>query len=275
MVVSILISALLAQSGCTKDTDCKGERVCEEGRCVNPTPTAPPPPAPTPPPMTSSAPANEYPKVVHRDGLVCVQTLKDNGQLEEACRPETARTPLNSGATSTPSEPPEYELPATPTRARRRARFQQDEPAPPPRSRFVADFGALGGVAIGFVGSATLALPQFNAHVELGGRLTPNVGLGAVIDEKLAFNGFGAISITSLCLGLRLGDASHTTLAAGFGGLYGVTGASTVGGIVGTVLVHSTFIVSGGFGIHFQGGLSFDASGAFLSFGLGLGGSVI
>jgi Tol biopolymer transport system component len=33
--------------GCTKDTDCKGDRVCDHGSCVSPSaPPAPPPPAP-------------------------------------------------------------------------------------------------------------------------------------------------------------------------------------------------------------------------------------
>ena len=31
--------------GCTKDTDCKGDRVCQRGECVDPTPT----PTPAPP----------------------------------------------------------------------------------------------------------------------------------------------------------------------------------------------------------------------------------
>jgi hypothetical protein len=31
-----------AAVGCAKDTDCKGDRVCESGRCVNPSPAAAP-----------------------------------------------------------------------------------------------------------------------------------------------------------------------------------------------------------------------------------------
>lgn len=41
--------------GCGKDTDCKGTRVCVDGKCVNPPPAAlPPPPAPD-----ASSPAPE------------------------------------------------------------------------------------------------------------------------------------------------------------------------------------------------------------------------
>ncbi|MFT7622070.1 MAG: hypothetical protein ACI9WU_001237 [Myxococcota bacterium] len=44
-----------APSGCTKDTDCKGDRICDAGKCVSPKtttppPTTPPPVVPTPPP---------------------------------------------------------------------------------------------------------------------------------------------------------------------------------------------------------------------------------
>jgi hypothetical protein len=33
----------VAHAGCDKDTDCKGDRICEAGTCVNPTASAPPP----------------------------------------------------------------------------------------------------------------------------------------------------------------------------------------------------------------------------------------
>lgn len=37
---------------------------------------------------TSDAPAADYPKVVHRDGNVCVQELDATGAVTESCRPE-------------------------------------------------------------------------------------------------------------------------------------------------------------------------------------------
>lgn len=37
----------VAHAGCEKDTDCKGDRICEAGSCVNPTAAAPAAPAPT------------------------------------------------------------------------------------------------------------------------------------------------------------------------------------------------------------------------------------
>ena len=51
-----------AQAGCEKDTDCKGERICEAGECVNPTSTKPAAtdgPTETPEPTSSETPAEE------------------------------------------------------------------------------------------------------------------------------------------------------------------------------------------------------------------------
>jgi hypothetical protein len=46
-----------AASGCQYDTQCKGERVCSAGACVDPAPPAAAPPAePTPPAATTPAP---------------------------------------------------------------------------------------------------------------------------------------------------------------------------------------------------------------------------
>lgn len=40
----VLLTGALAQAQCTKDTDCKGDRVCTAGACLVPTPEAAPPP---------------------------------------------------------------------------------------------------------------------------------------------------------------------------------------------------------------------------------------
>jgi hypothetical protein len=42
---AVLLLSTLSHAQCTKDTDCKGDRVCEAGKCVSPAlPPAPPPP---------------------------------------------------------------------------------------------------------------------------------------------------------------------------------------------------------------------------------------
>lgn len=65
----ILLFSGVARAQCTKDTDCKGDRICEEGKCtspsaVTPAPTPVPPPAP---PATAPAPppVPEAPPVAH------------------------------------------------------------------------------------------------------------------------------------------------------------------------------------------------------------------
>ncbi len=47
-----------AAGGCQYDTQCKGERICEAGRCVEPTQrAAEPPPVAEPPPAATTPPA--------------------------------------------------------------------------------------------------------------------------------------------------------------------------------------------------------------------------
>jgi hypothetical protein len=118
-MLSLAVTIVVA-AGCSKDTDCKGDRICEKAVCVSPSSTdagewalpsprftgarapAPPPAppiveAPPPPPTTGRPPlrpkaitAEErtYPRVVRRPGQVCVQSLTEKGALQESCRPE-------------------------------------------------------------------------------------------------------------------------------------------------------------------------------------------
>lgn len=117
-------SLVVLAAGCSKDTDCKGDRICERAVCVSPraqgsvdagewalpanarlkpaTPAPPPapplvaapPPAPSPvgrPPLRPkgiSAEERVFPRVVRKPGQVCVQSLDDKGSLQESCRPE-------------------------------------------------------------------------------------------------------------------------------------------------------------------------------------------
>jgi len=56
---SVLLASALAHAGCTKDTDCKGDRVCDAGKCTSPpegaqaTPPATDGAAPAPAPATA------------------------------------------------------------------------------------------------------------------------------------------------------------------------------------------------------------------------------
>jgi hypothetical protein len=59
--VGVLFVSQRAFAECTMDTDCKGDRICEQGVCVSPTNATPAPAAPAapaaPPPVAVSAPA--------------------------------------------------------------------------------------------------------------------------------------------------------------------------------------------------------------------------
>jgi hypothetical protein len=48
-------TALATSSVCTKDTDCKGDRICQQGQCTAPVVTAPAYPAYAPSPSPSTA----------------------------------------------------------------------------------------------------------------------------------------------------------------------------------------------------------------------------
>lgn len=116
----LALFASLFLAGCSKDTECKGDRICEKAVCVPPraaaaadagewalpassrlkTSTPPAPPlveAPPPPPAAARPPLRPkavtaaertFPRVVRKQGQVCVQSLDDKGVLQESCRPE-------------------------------------------------------------------------------------------------------------------------------------------------------------------------------------------
>jgi hypothetical protein len=67
-VLAVLIltaGAALAEDGCSRDVDCKGERICSQHECVEPPPPvySPVPPDAEPPPVSRSAPAASAPAV--------------------------------------------------------------------------------------------------------------------------------------------------------------------------------------------------------------------
>jgi hypothetical protein len=132
----MLLVSTLANAQCTKDTDCKGDRVCEAGKC-----TSPLPPAPAAPPgaedATSPGPGAE--------------TGAAAGSEPPASAPAAA--PVNLQLQTSPSE-------AAPPAAT--APLERDEPRTRRRSR-----GAMvGGIVMVSVGPLALlgALAANNAQ---------------------------------------------------------------------------------------------------------------
>ncbi len=60
-VVGLLMLAPAAWAQCTKDTDCKGDRICVNGMCADANTAAPAPLAPAPQPIAEPAPAYAAP----------------------------------------------------------------------------------------------------------------------------------------------------------------------------------------------------------------------
>ncbi len=266
MVLSVLVSLWVAQAGCSKDTDCKGERICEAGRCVAPAVTAappppPPPPAPSPAPATapppprraplgvdaaSPAPVEEdYPRVVRRAGEVCVQSRGDDGQVKEDCRADQ------------------------PVRAQRSRRAP--EPPPEPAARFVADVLFQGGVQALVAGGDSAALPQGSAQLSLGARFRSGVGVVGLVNVNLGFiPGFTSV-IATFAPGIRFGDRSHFTLAAGPGLFSYASRAGSGAGAVGSVVAQGVFAIAGPFALALSSSVHFDVSGVMFNLGAGFG----
>jgi hypothetical protein len=265
-----------APVGCTKDTDCKGDRICEAGQCVNPPATAPEPAAhpgapdaafeaasPPPPPPPAPNPA-DYPKVVRKNGLTCIQSPGEDGVVREDCRTDGTsysgtRRPMDAASGSA--------VPSSSFAPR------VEQPDAPPRSGVVADFGLLGSMGVLAAGRAAF-VPGAGVHLSVAGRLTDDAALGGVLNLMLGFGGgfFGAFTFAPA---LRLGDGGHATLALGPALFFANTIVGSIAGLAGSLFVHGVVLAAGGFGLHLQLGLTFDASGAFLTFGVGFGGSVI
>lgn len=262
MVFSMLVGLWLAQApGCTKDTDCKGDRICEAGSCRAPSaPVASEPllaPPPAPPPTPPEAPA-DYPRVVRRDGLVCVQSLDAGGAVTESCRkdaPPPRVRPLPARATARDAEDPGPTVTA----------------APEPGSRFVSDVLVHGGLLGLMAGGSSAALPQLGGSIALGARFRAGVGVAGLGTLSVGFApGFGAV-IGSLVPALRVGDRSHVLLGLGPAviGFSSVVGGGA--GLAGALQVAGVFAVARAFALTLHAAMYVDASGVAFTLGAGFG----
>lgn len=270
MVLAIVLQAWLAQAGCTKDTDCKGDRICEAGVCVSPkAPPAPPgevstlPPPPPPPPAAAppsraplattpgAPPAPEPgPRVVRRDGLICVQAPGADGRLEESCRQENAE----------PVERP----------AQRRGRSVAPPAEDEPRGRFVMDVLLQSGALVLAAGGNTVGTWQLNGTLDVGGRLRSGIGFAGFASVLGTGNARGGIILATVGPALRLGDRSHFLLGTGATYLSAASTTGSVSGLAWSILAQGVFAIAGAFGLSLGGQLSFDASGVVFALSAGL-----
>lgn len=191
--------------------------------------------------VATGAPApDDSPTVVRRNGQLCMKTRADDGAVREECVAE------------------------------RPGRSTADEPR---RSPFLADFGATVTLAGSLAGPAFVS-PGLSLHVALGGRLSDTVGVVGVLDGNAGFGLFGHSLLNVTCApGVRLGDRDHVTIALGPSVLAFSSSVASSTRVAGSLLVRVVALLSGGFGLHMQAGLTFDASSAFFTVGLGVGGS--
>jgi hypothetical protein len=268
MLGALLAAVVMAGGGCTKDTDCKGDRVCEAGKCVSPPPPAAvatpvdatdagvamsPPPLPPPPPPPAAVNIADYPKVVRKNGLVCVQTLGDDAVVREECRADTT--------TSSSASPPSSSFPP--------ARPTDDEPE---RSTVVADFAAVGNLGL-LIGNGVGVNGGLGLHLSVAGRVSDTAAIGGLLDAQLYFVG-GFLLVATLAPAIRLGDVGHATIGLGPSILYVSSGFLSGAALMGTFIVHGGIPLAGGFGIHPRLSISFNAGGALIGLGFGFGGSV-
>lgn len=269
-MLETLMVVLVAAGGCTKDTDCKGDRVCEDGRCVNPPlpAAALPPPAgpdagvaevaPLPPPPPPAPNPGDYPKVVRKPGMTCVQSLGSDGVVREDCR--RAHTPYSGTAT---------------------ADGESNATAPPPprgstaveRSSVMADFAAMSSGGVIAASNSLALVVGFGLHLSVQGRLSDSVALGGMLDGQLFFPVGGNVVLATLAPALRFGEGPHLTLGLGPSILYLGSQAVSGAGLLSTLVLHGAVPLVNGFGIHPHVSLSFGGGGIFFCFGLGLGGS--
>jgi hypothetical protein len=96
-----------AQGGCSKDTDCKGTRVCEDGRCVEPpSAAAEPPPAPVPAPCQKDTDCGGD---LVCENSVCVVAGSAPGEQDATAAPQQSEPEMAAAETEPPE--PEYEEP--------------------------------------------------------------------------------------------------------------------------------------------------------------------
>ncbi len=286
MFVTLLTLVLLADTGCTKDTDCKGDRVCEAGICVSPVPMAPAPfpepppstegdpaleysPPPTPPgdvaPM-QAPPATAYPQLVRLPGQVCIDRLNTQGLVMRGdCAIDTPKNVRALEKRVRRERDAMFE-----TRRREAKRAQRDAQGPrEPSLAPVGDIAGHGGVLI--TGSGVLG--AFGLTGSGGVVFRPGIGIVGVAFANFAPSSFGVAQFYGLGPAARFGRKSH--VAVGVAPVLGIIPATTVTpttvGVTTALFVRGALVIGDHFMLTAQPTLYADNSGLFFTITAGAG----
>ena len=306
MLGMLLVTALGA--GCEKDTDCKGDRICENGVCVAPkaNPAAatgdPVGPPPMPPPQESSrvplgaAPgpgpcrAPDYRRTPLGTPLCppAAETAGDSSIPPPLPPPEEPkRSPLGGAAPQEPAPDPcadpldadgrlKPECKVAPTQAPLRSRKQRrttdldspKEPAEEPLARAVGLVGVMSGALFG--GGA--AVPVFAFTGAAGVRFRSGVGIVGVAHGRITLASGGSIQLYGLGPGVRFGNRTQLTLAlTGTFAAINVGPVQLAGGGLFTILAQVAIAIGDHFTLLAMPTIDFDASGVVGSLSGGLG----
>jgi hypothetical protein len=206
----------------------------------------------------------EYPKVVRKNGLTCVQSLGEDGVVREDCRNEAAEYSgtLRAVDLNDSSPPPSSSFPPP--------RVAEPEPQ---RSSVTADFAVFDSLGIVVPGSAGIT-NGFGGHLSVAGRVSDGVALGGLLDGQFWFPPGGFVLLATLAPALRLGDVGHATVGLGPSILY--LSSYLVSGAVlrGTLVLQGGVPLAGAFGVYPRLSFSFGSGAVILALGFGFGGSV-
>lgn len=109
VMIALLLLHMTAEAQCTKDTDCKGDRICEQRVCVNPSGSATVLAAPQSPPPTGASSASPSLQAKLEQSLLCqrdpnpvaaLAALKKGGLIENVPREVVDGAPVHRAKAS-------------------------------------------------------------------------------------------------------------------------------------------------------------------------------
>lgn len=225
MLTALSLVALLIHAGCDKDTDCKGERICEQGACVAPSLT----PAISPAPLPSAATPSVSPQSSAPPGA--------EPEIPTAV-PTAPRKPITACDGANPMDAdgrlkPECRV------VRQAAVLEPDRPSPQvavaeDKGKDLKPYGEWGGndLRIHYVLDVSLPLLMHGLELEFaftkrwsGGRLGVGVGVGflnAFMARGLAYAPLTVVG------GVRLGSRNELLFRVGVVGAYSMAAFSSL-----------------------------------------------